>query len=164
MDMKKISSVISLSVLVLFLLVFSVPLVCFSEPDSKVWEYFGVSSVGGFNYYNKTNITKSSNIISVWVYTSITDDERKEFIEKFKESNLEKSIKYQHYDHNVNLWEIDCENRQFKIDTVIHYDDSGSILFNEKNTKTCRSNIPPQSIIENLYKKVCVTPKKPLKK
>ena len=57
--MKKINSVISLSFLVLLLLVFSLPSICFSEqPDSKEWNLFGKDSGGGVYYYNKINMTK----------------------------------------------------------------------------------------------------------
>ena len=85
--MKIISSIISLSFLVLFLLVFSLPSICFSEPDSKVWEYFQPRF-----YYNKTKMIKSSNIISVWVYKIVTDDERNNKVESMKKNNLAERI------------------------------------------------------------------------
>ena len=44
--------------------------------DKKVWEYLGNNI-----YYNKTNITKSSNIMSVWTYRIIPDDEKKEMVQ-----------------------------------------------------------------------------------
>jgi hypothetical protein len=161
-DMKKIGSVISLSFLVLFLLVVSFPSICFSEqPDSKIWEFYGVSSGGGSFYYNKTNLTKSSNIISVWTYNIRTDDERTRMIESIKKYDLEKSKKYQYYDHDVMLWKIDCENRQSKLETLIHYDDNGNTLSNDTYENTKWESIPPQSIMEGLYNIICVTEKKP---
>jgi len=94
----------------LIVVIFLFPSNCFSELDSKVWELYGLNS-----YYNKTNITKSSNIISVWMYTIITDDKRDRYIEGLKKIDLKESIKYQNYDHEIRLTDINCKNGQYRI-------------------------------------------------
>jgi len=174
--MKKISSVISLSLLVLFLLVNPVnvysesvesqqniesPILIPAKPDSKVWEYYWKNL-----YYNKNNMTKSSNIISVWSYQIVSDAGKKEMIDNVKEFyNLETSIKYQNYDHNLYLDEIDCKKKLTRLKEIMHYDNKGNVLNSHKfnNNKDWKS-IPRETILEVLYNKVCVKPNKPLKK
>ena len=147
-----------LSILIVFFTVsfMSFPSICFSEPDSKVWESFQPRF-----YYNKTNLIKSSNIISVWVYEITTDEQRKEMIEIVKKESLEKSKKYQHYEYKMMLWKIDCKNRQGKREKTIYYDDKGKVLdqFTYKNSEW--ESIPPESNLEILYNRICITQKKP---
>jgi len=160
-DMKKISSVISLSFIVLFLLVVSLPSICFSEqPDSYVWELIGNNSFGIY-YYNKTNITKSSDIISVWIYQTPTDDSKEGVIESVKKNNLEKSITYKNYEHTMGLNEIDCKNRKVLQTNLIFYDDKNNILDNYTIDNSKWTDIPPDTLFNILYNKICVTEKKP---
>lgn len=178
--MKKISSVVSLSFLVLFLLLFVNPVNVYSEsvksepivespkitpriPDSKEWECFGKDSVGGVYYSNKTNMTKSSNIISFRLYYIVTDDERKERIERIKKYDLKKSVEYQNYDHDISEVEIDCKNRLTKVKEFTEYDNQGNVLKHNINKDSEWKSILPGSM-EEFYKKNCVTPKKPLEK
>jgi hypothetical protein len=159
-DMKKIRLVISLSFLVLFLLVVLLQSICFSEqPNPKVWEYLR-SNV----YYNKTNLTKSSNIISVWIYQTVTDDGRKLRREIEKKIDLENSKKYENYDHDIGLWNIDCKKRLYRNKKYVEYDDKGNVLYSDIDQNSKWDSIKPNNVWETLYDKVCVTPKKPLKK
>ena len=156
--MKKISSVISLSFSVVFLLVFSFPSVCFSaQPDSKEWESFDKGW-----YYNKKNVTKSSNIITVWTYSIVTDDVRKKRIDSLNQQ--EESKKYRHFDHFTLLNKFDCQKRMTKLEEVIDYDDNGKVLSRIINKDSQWGYIVPQSTTQTLYEKLCVTPMKPLKK
>ena len=160
-DMKKISSVFSLSFIVLFLLVVSLPSICFSEqPDSYVWELIGNNSFGIY-YYNKTNITKSSDIISVWIYQTPTDDSKEGVIESVKKNNLEKSITYKNYEHTMGLNEIDCKNRKVLQTNLIFYDDKNNILDNYTIDNSKWTDIPPDTLFNILYNKICVTEKNP---
>ncbi len=134
------------------------PLITPGMPDSKVWEYFSDNI-----YYNKTNITKSSGIISVWTYNIVTDDFRKHKIEEIKKNNLEKSIKYQHYDHNVVLWGIDCKERRVGQEKIIYYNDKRKVIDVIKSNNSEWERIVPGSIGENLYEKFCITRKKSIR-
>jgi hypothetical protein len=197
-DMKKISSVIFLSFVIILLLagcvkspsvsvkdepnvkppiveppnvktptseatIFKTRMVTPRIPDSNVWEHFGKTKSGD-NYYNKTNITKSSNIISVSTNKIITDNFRKQTIEEVKKYDLEKSIKYQNYHQEVVLWNIDCKNRRSRVKEVIHYDDKGNVLDNY----TCKNeeweNILVLTGPDSLRKILCVVQEKPSKK
>jgi hypothetical protein len=136
----------------LIVIVFSFPFLCFSErPDPDKWEQYGENS-----YYNKTNITKSSDIISVWTYTNVTDDIREKTIKIKKEEDLEKSVKYQNFDHIVMWSEIDCAYRVWRQDEIVFYDDKENVLDQQKNIHSEWGNIIHDSLMERLYNKVCV--------
>ena len=145
------------------IVVFSLSSTCFSEqPNPKEWESLGTTSDG--HYFNKTNIAKSPNIISIWTYHVVTNDEREKSVELIKKYDLEKSIKFQKYDHNVILMEIDCKKRLYRGKKFIYYDNMGKVLENDSHENSKMENIQPESPIEGLYKKVCATQEKPLKK
>lgn len=129
------------------------PLICFSEPDSKVWEHLSNNF-----YYNKTNLSKSSNTISVWTYRIITDDERKYLTEYFRESDLQKSMKYQNLDHQVMLLAIDCKKKLSKIDKLVNYDNKENVLYEETYQDGEWTSIKPESKLEETSNKICVTP------
>ncbi|MGA9109001.1 MAG: surface-adhesin E family protein [Smithella sp.] len=136
----------------LIVIVFLFPSLCFSQrPDPDKWEHYGVNS-----YYNKTNITKSSDIVSVWTYTIVTDDIREKTIKIKKEEDLEKSVKYQNFDHIVMWSEIDCAFKVWRKDEIEFYDDKENVLDQQKNIYSEWGNIVPDSLMERLYNKVCV--------
>jgi hypothetical protein len=143
----------------LITIVFSFPSLCFSEPDSNVWEFMGNNL-----YYNKTNIRKSSKVISIWIYEIVTADLREEMIETVKKYDLEKSIKYQHFDNMISVNEIDCKNRLTRVKRLINYDDNGSVIDDHIYNNSEWSNILTESIGGKLYQKFCVTEKKSSKK
>jgi hypothetical protein len=132
------------------------PVPSINLPDEKVWKFFSY-----LWYYNKKSLTKSSNIISVWTYKIVTDDERKDMIDIIKKSDLEKSIKYEHLDDYISLEKIDCKNRMKKTEASVDYDDEGHVLDQYTNKNSEWKNIPPESVMETLYNKVCVMPNQP---
>lgn len=145
-----------LSLLVVFftISVMTSPSICFSkQPDPKVWE-----SLSDNFYYNKTNLIKSSDTISVWTYRTIADEERKYLIEHFRESDLGKSIKYQSLDHQVMLLDIDCRQKMSKIKKLANYDDQKNVLYEETYQNSEWTDITPESKLDEIYKKICATP------
>jgi len=136
----------------LMVIILSFPSLCFSErPDPDKWEQYGENA-----YYNKTNITKSSDIVSIWTYTTVTDDIKEKTIKIKKEEDLEKSVKYQNFDHIVMWSEIDCAYRVWRQDEIVFYDDKENVLDQQKNIYSEWGNIIPDSLMERLYNKVCV--------
>lgn len=130
------------------------------EPNLDIWECFGENW-----YYNKTNMTKSSNIISVWTYYVVTDDYRKESIEKKKkDNNPDKSLKYQNYEYVISLTEIDCKKKLARTKEEINYDDKGNILDRITDDNPKWGSILPESVGEGLHRELCVTKKKSSKK
>ncbi|MBN1383092.1 MAG: hypothetical protein JXA41_15615 [Deltaproteobacteria bacterium] len=136
-------------------ILFSIPSLCFSEPDSNIWEFLEENF-----YYNKTNVTKSSNIISIWTYGVVTDNFRNARIEAVKKEDIEKSEAYKSFDHFLGLCEIDCGKKQCRGTEFIDYDDQGNVLNHLKINNSEWEIITPYSIFDTLYLKLCPTEKK----
>ena len=142
----------------LLVVVFSIPVICFPEskkPDPKIWKSFEDNW-----YYNKINITKSSNIRDVWIYHDMNSNEKKIYYLTGKYKNL---------DHDLGIWQFDCKNKLIIKKMVIDYDNKGNILdrsiYKHKNKERGWGSIgeKPESII-TLYQKVCVNQDKTSKK
>ncbi|MBN1471183.1 MAG: hypothetical protein JW925_05335 [Syntrophaceae bacterium] len=147
-----------LSSLIVFITasIMSSPSVCFPEkPDPEVWEHLSDNF-----YYNKTNLIKSSNIISIWTYRTIADKERKHLIEHFKESDVKKSTRYQNLDHQTMLLDIDCRKKLSKIEKLANYDDKGNVLYEETYKNSDWTGIVPESKLDETYRIICDTPEK----
>ncbi len=145
-----------LSLLVVFFTISGItsPSICFSEqPDPEVWERLSDNL-----YYNKTNLVKSGDVISVWTYRIIADDERKYLIEHFRKSDLDKSTKYQNLDHQVMLLDIDCRQKMSKIKKLANYNDKKNVLYEETYENSEWTNIISESKLDELHKKNCATP------
>ena len=132
-------------------------------PDSHVWEHLGKTRSGD-TYYAKTIVTTSSGLISVSTYKIVTDDFRKQTIEEVKNDNLKKSIKYQNYEHDVRIDEIDCKNNRYRVKEVTHYDDKGNVLDSYQYKNEDWKNIPVLTGLDVLREKFCVPQKKPSKR
>ncbi len=143
----------------LIFIAWSFPTVSFSEQlNPKIWEPLGYSS-----YYNKKIITTSSHTMLVWVYEIITNDNRQKTIAEVKKYDLEKSIKYQQYHHEVVLWEIDCKNRLWRLKDIIDFDREEKVLNRYRFNNSEWDSFRPKSRGELLYQKLCGSPQKPLK-
>ena len=146
--------------ILLTIIFFSLPSICFSEqPNPKIWKILEDNS-----YYNIKIITTSSNTLLVWIYKTVTDDTREKRIQEVKKYDLERSIKYQQYHHDVVLWEIDCEKRLWTLKDIIEFDNNEKVLERYKYNNSGWESIMPNSKGERLYNKVCVPQKEPLKK
>jgi hypothetical protein len=145
---------------ILLMIMVSLPSICFSEqPNPKIWEPLGYNL-----FYNKKIITKASGVLLVWTYKAVTDDARAKRIEEVKKYDLEKSVKYQNYHHEADLWEIDCKNRLIKMEEFIDFDKNGMVLDRYRYNNSELESIIPNSGGERLYQNVCMTRKKPPKK
>jgi hypothetical protein len=146
--------------MLLLTIIISFPSICFSEqPNPKIWEPLGYNS-----YYNKKIITKAPGVLLVWTYKAMTDDTRTQRVEEVKKYDLEKSIKYQNYHHEADLWEIDCKNKMIKMEEFIDFDKNGMALDRYRYDNSERESIIPNSGGERLYQNVCITQKKISKK
>jgi hypothetical protein len=149
----------------LIIMVFTFPSICFSkQPDPKVWEFYGNDSKGGSYYCSKNSMSKSPGIISLRIYYSVTEKERAERVEKIKKFDLKKSAEYENYDHDISEVEIDCKNKLVLQKEFAEYDLQGKALKYDINNNNEWQMIPPQTVIDEFYKKNCVTGKKKTKK
>lgn len=134
-----------------------------SVPDSKVWVRYGKTKMGE-NYYNQTNITRSSNIATVTLYRVVTDLCRKQMIEEVKKYNPKKAVKYHYYEHDVRVDEIDCKNQKWRVKDLIHYDDKGSVLDHYTYENEAWQTIKFVTDPHTLQKSICVAKEKPVVK
>lgn len=142
----------------LLIIVFSFPSLCFPEqPNPKIWKPLEHNS-----YYNIKIITTASDTKLVWAYKTVTNDTRENRIEEVKKYDLEKSIRYQNYHHEVVLWEIDCRKRLWRVKDIIDFDKDEKVLDRYRYSNSEWDSIIPMSRGVLLYQEVCVTKKKPL--
>ena len=127
------------------------------KPLGKSWAFLSDNV-----YYNKRNFTKISNIVSVWTYNNVTDEFRERKIEAIKKNDLDKSRKYEYYDHNVVLSEINCRKKLAKTKMYVDYDDAGEVLTSYTYNNREWKEIATGSLGEKLYQKLCMTRKAPL--
>lgn len=143
---------------------FALPSICFSEkPDPNVWEYYVTDGKGRACYYNKTNMNKSSDIISVWVYTTITDADKKEAIDRAKEvEDYKMEMLHTKYDHENTLFEIDCRNKKFSIKEAVEFDDKGNVIdqFQYSNFLFWLDINPADLKVEKLFNMFCTKQEK----
>ena len=145
--MKKISSVISLSVL--FILLFVTPVIG-SEDWVKI--YYDDESVCLYNKVSIKHLTK--DIVQVWEKTLYSYKGKEETIEWMTKSGLS-TEGYDKLSENRILYEIDCEKKRMRILSINEYDIDGKVLFSRDNIKSEWNNIIPDSNGYNLRKKVC---------
>ena len=147
--MKKISSVISLSFLVLFLIV--TPVI-----GSSDWVEYGRTSDGTVMLYDKKNITKSGGkgIVQVWMKWIYSDKPREKFIKKARNSGLS-TEGWDKLLYGIILYQIDCKKKKSRLFSVIQYDEGGNVLHNDHVDEPKWDYIVPDSSHDNLQKIVC---------
>ena len=146
--MKKISSVISLSVLVLFLLVSC-------DKSSSDWVQYRNDVNGNVRSYKKANVEKNvgNNMVRVWEKNFFSDKGRKEFIQ-FMVDRGHSAEGYNKLSCMVYLYEIDCEKQRLHILSVSQYDKNNKkFLSGDKESEWI--DIPPGSVGDSLQKNVC---------
>lgn len=132
-------------------------------PDSKVWAYLGKTK-SGETYYKRKVTTQSSHLISVTTYKIVSDDYRTKTIEEVKKYDVDKSVKYQNYEHEVRVDEIDCKNMWFRVKEIARYDDRGNALDSYSYENEKWKTIPILTGLDQLREKFCVSQKKASKK
>jgi hypothetical protein len=148
--------------------ILALPSLCFSQtPDPKVWEYLVTDSKGHVWYYNKTNINRSSDSITVWTYTTVTDQDRKDAIDMAKEyEDYKMEMLHKQYSHDNTLYGIDCRNKRLKVIETIEFDDKGNVIDDYKygNIISWIDINLKDIIFEKLFNTFCKTQEKTVEK
>lgn len=122
------------------------------KPHSKGWVYFTDNW-----YYNKVTIqavSKSSDVISVWTYYTPADNERRRYSEVLAKKGIKNSTKY---DHTITKNEFDCKRRLIRLKEHMDFDDKGNMINFVRDKNGEWKSIATDSIMEILFKIVCVT-------
>jgi hypothetical protein len=114
---------------------------------SVQWEYYGNIPQGKF-FYDKENIQYMPNdIIRVWIKHIYSDAGKREIVKQLGEHF--KDVK-----ESSNLREIDCNKKMFNLLSATDYDSKGSVI-KTADVPGDKTLIPPNSVIDMLYKIVC---------
>ncbi len=110
-------------------------------------------------------MTKSNNIVSVWVNLIVENDTRKELVDRWKKIDEEWSKKYVYLDRIVSLHEINCVRRKIINREVVFYDRYGKYIqhYTFDNDEVQWESIGPETMNEALFDTVCKVDKKQVK-
>jgi hypothetical protein len=151
--MKKISPVISLSFLVIFLIVACVSsLSNLTKPgNDNDWVINYTDTNGDIIFYKIEH--RMQNVVQVWGKRVFSDEGRKEFIQD--RANNELSILgMEKLENFTSLYEINCNEKTDRILSVVVYDTDGKIVSSSFD-ETKWENIVPNSIGDSFLNKVC---------
>jgi hypothetical protein len=147
--MKKISSVISLSFLLLFLLVGC-------EKSSSDWVEYYRNPDGNVLLYQKVNIQKDkgNDIVKVCVKRVFSDVGRKKYIQSTKKIGVW-TKELDKVSHIVGSYEIDCNTLMSRQLSVVINDTDGKRIGSISNGEPKWTSIVSGSEIGSLRKEVC---------
>jgi len=147
--MKKISSVIFLSFLVLLLLV--TPVI-----SSDDWVEYRTDKDGNVDSYKKGNVEKKDGeyIVQIWEKRFYSDEGRVKEFQRMMGSGVS-TKKYDKLSHRIYLIEINCKKKMSQTLYVVVYDTDGKGLHSENFDKGKGEYIVPDSVDDNLRKQVC---------
>ena len=148
-DIKKLSSVISLSFLVLFLIVSC-------DKRSSDWVEYRTDKDGYVSSYKKVNIQKDDGnyIVQVWDKYVFSDKGKEIIIQDMTKNGL--STKgYDKLSNKMFLVEIDCKKQRYKILSIKDYDANGNVLFSYYVNKRDWDHVTSDTKPDFLRKSVC---------
>jgi hypothetical protein len=122
-----------------------------AEAGGAEWKFLENDDEGIWFYDSENMECLSRNIIRVRT--------KKMYGEKAVQAAVEKYGKdYMNLDHVLSVWEIDCFQRKFRFLSAVFYAKDNSIIqgYNdEKERYFTPEDIPADSYIDLLYKKIC---------
>jgi len=143
--MKKITSVISLSFLVPFLLVTTVM-------GSDDWVEYGRMESIGIYLYNKDSIKHPTNDMVQVTNKLVLSDKGRELLIKMRRSSSEKFEKSSYMTTKYNIY---CKKDLRSILSITVYDKNGHVLSDDSNREPIWGSITPDTMDDKLRKKVC---------
>lgn len=150
--MKTIYSVIFLPFLIIILFVTPVT-------GSEDWVKYGRSNKKDILSYDKNSIKHTKkDIVQVRTKVDFSKEGRKTYLQFRINQRVSTKIidKFSYY---VDLQEIDCKNKMFRILSTTYYDTDGNLLETNSDDKQYFMNIPDGTVMNILQKKVCKKPK-----
>jgi hypothetical protein len=148
-DMKRISLVVSLSLLVLFLLV--TPVI-----GSSDWVKWMEDDDGTVHLYKKRNIDKGGGkyIVQVWDKEVFSDKSREKVIQYMRDYG-ESTEGFEKLLDERTLFQIDCKSQKGRILYMSRYNKDGKLLWSQNYNKSNREYMPLGSKGEIFLKVVC---------
>ena len=146
-------------VLVVLLMLSSFNLANATETNRFIW----LTSSDEFNYlFDRNSLTRKGNITDVWLKVEYTQQGRDFFIKSYKK-DIRYTSKREVFDYLIDKasrtsysmehWQIDNNNKLFRIFATVDYDDKGKTICSDSNISEWTQIIPEslgEEIIEGL--------------
>jgi hypothetical protein len=118
-----------------------------SLAEAAKWVNYGTDRMSD-GYYDAESMTyPAKDIVRVWEKTIYSTEGRK-FLEK--DLGIKGAVS-----ESRDLVDLNCRTREFRITNVISFNSSGNMVSDSNDKDSGWKAIPPESIIEFLYKEVC---------
>ena len=141
----------------------SLAMICFlivpSVALSAEWVFYGNTGDYEFSYDKESIIFTPQQTRKVWIKYDWSERGRSNEIFFRKKHNLF-TAGYENFDHSINQYELNCKTREWLYLAHTDYGLNGNILEStdyENLNVRIGGSITPDSTIELLFKKVCVT-------
>ena len=123
-------------------------LFCHAQGWGADWKLYSQTPEALY-YFDVRSVSPShENIISVQVKLDFTDKGVIEMVEQFGKD-------YQNISYELDQYEIDCADKQFRISSVTCYSKNGGILLRVSREGSQWVPVPPDSTSESLWKLLC---------
>lgn len=134
-----------------FLIFIALYLPTHAEVGGADWKFLEMDDEGIW-FYNSENIEFLPYSLRRVQTKKVYDEEGvSKAVEKYGKN-------YMNLEHVLSVWEIDCSHRKFRLLSAIFYSKNNSIIqgYDDEKEKHFRpEDIPADSYLELLYKKVC---------
>jgi hypothetical protein len=123
---------------------------------SNEWQLIAVTKAD-LIYYKPSSIVRARGTVKAWtkdVPSPSTIESKRSEKAKLEPDNRKSFIIATTYTYSLHLIEVRCESKEFRIASVIDYDKDNSVLTSDDDPSEW-SNIAPDSIVNNLFKKIC---------
>lgn len=113
------------------------------------WEILSSDDAGDTFLYDKGGITRTSdNHLKVWTKVLYSEKSILKKVEKFGE-------KFVNLSYELTLQDIDCKNKKQRFLSIIDYSKDGGVIYSGNEPNAGWNFVPPESLMEDLYRKVC---------
>ena len=134
--------------------------------DKPEWEYIDKFDDGGYlyqTYYNRKNLILSNGLIKVWIMEDPLKSELNKARLKIINDRIEAKLyvkDYELYTHTLQLYDVDCKARKFRLASSVDYGENGQVLDSLDIEGMGRwKNMIPSSVGDTMFSQICTDTK-----
>jgi hypothetical protein len=125
--------------------------ICEIELSNLKWKFLDFNALGDAFFYNLETVSVPKDIVKGWIKIVFSEKGKQKWIK----SQGEFGKMYKNLDYSLTSYEIDCSQKKCRLLETIDYASNGSIIISGPNPEREWKLIPSNSIMEDLFKKVC---------